>query len=95
MDPNKETHSISDSYSISITSFSLFFLLVSNKSPQLAYLRIGFLVEVKSVFLSISYLKQIIVKSFLSDADFLSSCLQRFLNVVAKFIVETCVEFSP
>ena len=76
-------------------SFLLFLFLITNKGPQLTYFRIDFLVEVKAIFFTIPYLKQIVIKRFFGNANFLSSSFQRLLNVISKLVVKACVKLSP
>ena len=72
-----------------------FLLLIPYKSSELPYFRVGFVIEIEAVFFSVSNLKKVVVEGLLCDADFLSGCLQRFLDVVSELVVEASVELPP
>lgn len=83
-------------FSLSLSFTPAFFLfLVPDKRSELTYFRVDFLIEIKAIFFSTSDLKQVIVKSFLSDSNFSGSLLQRSLDVISIFIMEPCVKLPP
>lgn len=73
----------------------LFLLLISHKGPEFPDFRVDLFVKVKSIFLSVSDLEKVVIKSLFGDADFIGGSLKRTLNIVSIFIIKASVELSP